>query len=1453
MVAPPDTGGSLRGRRSVALALGAALPFVPLLALHAVPGLTPLLAPLGVAALVLVLILWERLAPAGRLRGALALTLAAVAVLAAAGWWRSGIQRDAAARAGQIVAEDLHRRADRVQADFFHRLEEMDRPLKEGLDLSGDGLPGAQEAFALLDRIDESVSWLAEGRGLSVYQADGTPLAWKGTSYPTPPELLDSLPPGITHRAVVERHLVRLYGLAPVKGHVLVSEATVFSRLDPRLRGRALPVLQGDDTTQVVLQDVRRGRDGFARHLARHNDRYVGAPQGERETLFVGLRSADASYLGYAKLAAFTLPEILRRADVRHRTWSAVTLLLFACGLGGLVIGSVMRGPAPRARILSLRLATGLAVIWSVRLVLAWLPLSLPLAGTNLFGPAVFASARLSPLMRSPGDLLLTALALLASALVIHRGAVWLAQELRPPARRRLSLAGAVALLLLATASARALPALAGEMVSNAGVNLLAVDLITPSPGALMLQSAALLILLALFQVFHALLAITVAQRGPAWLRTLTLSPGEGTSRWLLASVLPGLMVAALIFEPLFSPASERITEALFEDQLRPEVAGQSEIRLALMHATLDSLRKMSDLADSLEIDERERASLALDLWQRTPLHGAGYSASLRVEDAHGIEVSRFSWNLPPAFDRRARENRTAEPGHPVLEFSNFLDVHRTMLHGTHLVTSQGEVVGSVTVHIVEEFDNLPFLTPETPYVKALAPGARRIPTLPASRSIWHTVYQPDGQAIFTNQRQAPALTADVATLITQPEAGVWVTRDDEGAPARYLFFADGRHLFALGFALTTPLEYVARVLRTMLLGLALLGIGVVPLALWPSPGRWRNVSRRVTLMLGRTQYRKLLTTFAITTLVPVMALAVLMQEYIISEVDQEIEHRGWQAIQSAASLVRTVLVIEDQSELEDDMLSWIGQQVGHDVNLYERGEVTATSRRELFGSGLVSPRLDGEVYREIVLEGRGVAMARRRIREFPYRTITAPVSSRARATVLLSLPLDAQTAEAERRAREVGDVVLITFVSMVVLLGIVGYALARRISRPIRDLRAAASRIAAGDFDATVAARSSDETGDLIQTFNRMARAIKEQREDLERRRDYIEKILLNATIGVISMDRSGMVVTSNPAARALLDEPSLQPGLDLPGLLSRRPPLSPLARLLQRDGERPPGDVELHVPSGAGERTLRSRAVPFLEGQGLILLLEDVTETVRSNRLAAWAEMARRIAHEIKNPLTPIQLSAEHIRRVHAEGHPDFPQVLETCLRTIMDEVASLRQISAEFSTYARIPTPRKERTDMTDFLRRIVRPYQAAMPPGTDLELDIPPDLPALEVDRSLLTRALVNLVENALQAMPRGGVLSVRAWSGQDGLVVEVGDTGMGMDAAAMARLFEPYFSTKDTGTGLGLAIARKAVEEHGGRIEVSSAPQRGTSMRVVLPVVREAGSPPGRPRAGGRVG
>jgi two-component system nitrogen regulation sensor histidine kinase NtrY len=213
----------------------------------------------------------------------------------------------------------------------------------------------------------------------------------------------------------------------------------------------------------------------------------------------------------------------------------------------------------------------------------------------------------------------------------------------------------------------------------------------------------------------------------------------------------------------------------------------------------------------------------------------------------------------------------------------------------------------------------------------------------------------------------------------------------------------------------------------------------------------------------------------------------------------------------------------------------------------------------------------------------------------------------------------------------------------------------------------------------------------------------------------------------------------------------------------------------------------------------------------------------------------MARQVAHDVKNPLTPIQLSAEHLRRVHEDHHKPLSPVLETCVETILSQVRLLRQISSEFSSFASSPVAKLVPASLNDIVREVLQPYLSSLGREMNVRMELTGDIPMVPLDRVLVGRALVNIVENALHAMPGGGTLTVRTDTVDSTVRVLVSDTGVGMDDAGRARLFEPYFSTRAAGTGLGLTIAKRNVELNSGTIEVDSALGRGTTVTLSFAV------------------
>jgi two-component system nitrogen regulation sensor histidine kinase NtrY len=273
------------------------------------------------------------------------------------------------------------------------------------------------------------------------------------------------------------------------------------------------------------------------------------------------------------------------------------------------------------------------------------------------------------------------------------------------------------------------------------------------------------------------------------------------------------------------------------------------------------------------------------------------------------------------------------------------------------------------------------------------------------------------------------------------------------------------------------------------------------------------------------------------------------------------------------------------------------------------------------------------------------------------------------------------------------------------------------------------------------------------------------------------------------------------------------------------------PVARLTRATRQIAAGRLDVRIAADTADE-LRRLVDDF--NTMTATLVAQRAELARANQLKAWNEMARQVAHEVKNPLTPIQLAAEHLQRVHADQGAPLGAVFDQCLTTILGQVRLLRQIASEFANFASEPIARSERIALAPFLSALIEPYRAGLVGRVTFVVEIPGTLEVV-CDRTLLSRALTNLVENAIQAMPTGGMLSVGGRAEAGAAVVDIADTGVGMDEVAAARAFEPFFSTKTGGSGLGLANAKRNIEKVGGTIRLVSQPGRGTTVTLTLPL------------------
>ena len=427
---------------------------------------------------------------------------------------------------------------------------------------------------------------------------------------------------------------------------------------------------------------------------------------------------------------------------------------------------------------------------------------------------------------------------------------------------------------------------------------------------------------------------------------------------------------------------------------------------------------------------------------------------------------------------------------------------------------------------------------------------------------------------------------------------------------------------------------------------------------------------------------------------------------------------------------------------------------------------------------------------------------------------------------------------EAESNRHQVQAAFLLTYLESVLLAVVgavwLGMGAANAISAPVARLVAAAHRVSAGDLDARVEApKAPEELADLSHAFNRMThdlqvqqKALKAASEEAESRREFIETVLAGVSAGVLGLDAEGAISAANQPAHALLEL-----GQDAIGrrLSDAAPELAPIAAAA---ADRTGGDAEeeIDLVRDGDTRRLRVRASRTAEGS-LVLTFDDITRLVTAQRSAAWRDVARRIAHEIKNPLTPIQLSAERIRRKYRkEIHSDV-ETFDRCTETIIRQVGDIGRMVDEFSSFARMPAPKFEVHSANELIRQSVF-AERVRDPQTAIELREPGEDVMLQCDGRMVAQGLANLLKNAgeaiqarRQSMPgMKGHITARLVVDERGLAFEVEDNGVGLPQADRGRLTEPYVTTREKGTGLGLAIVKRIQEEHGGELLLLDAHQ-----------------------------
>jgi len=547
----------------------------------------------------------------------------------------------------------------------------------------------------------------------------------------------------------------------------------------------------------------------------------------------------------------------------------------------------------------------------------------------------------------------------------------------------------------------------------------------------------------------------------------------------------------------------------------------------------------------------------------------------------------------------------------------------------------------------------------------------------------------------------------------------------------------------------------------------------------------------------------------------------------------------AFQTLQGAAQRTASALaerIVEDGANFYNDaqgVMQLLAQRVGAELLEYKDGELAEGSADELVQLGLYEGWIPEPTYRAIE-EGREIRPTLRSslggwqyliaFRRLPDGDILAtPVPVEAGATAL--------------GRQEVADLLGFAIVLGAVLSLGLALLVGRTLSRPIETLQVASERVGAGNLKVRLPEDRKDEFGSVFGAFNRMVRRIRRARRALLRTTRRTQAIVEEVATGVVALDAGGRVTLVNPRAESLLGVP-VHLGETLTGREGEPSEMIHWLDLYFRDGLQ---EASKEFQMGARRIRIRARRVSE-EGPigGAVLSMEDVTDELRSERILAWGEMARQVAHEVKNPLTPIKLSVQHLQRAWEDRRPDFHSILARNVDVILREIEHLAAIARSFSRFGAPQASGDLPLDAVS-IRAVAEEVMDLYGGGKgalSFLCEVPAEIPAVRAREAELREVLINLLENARAAIPNKGEVIIEAETIGPEVELRVRDNGSGIESDLLTRIFEPHFSTRSMGTGLGLAIVRRLVESWGGSINAESTVGKGTVMKIRIPAWME---------------
>lgn len=1413
--------------------------------------------------------------------------------------------------------------------------------------------------------------------GIQIFSPAGERIAWGGT-----PRYLDAERPGAPAGTIVFMSRAPLHTLLvcevrdPVRGAVAVDIPLEVNFLinNRFLRstslGEALSRRYGDEVEFTFATGERRGVVAWADPAPGGTDaRIFYSPIIGIQVVGV-LRASTGPPLARLKVLGNPYAEVIREAEARTARWASLLLSIAVIVVVVWIFRSYFKRSAAAGALRGIllrrigALAASLAVI---RLILLRLNVPGGLVGTQIFSPAVFADAMPGGVMRNAGDFFVSAV----FALILVFGSIKAFRTYyRGILERPLGAGGgfvaarAAAKAVLVFGALEGAVAFASNVVSRTTVNALPrlvgldVNLLDAPVLALHLS-----LLFAVSAVFIA--ALFVVRLALVWgdrrlLEGLAASAAAMAGIVALHAAHGGLVLAAagllaLSFRIFPLLKKEEAVSVAFASFFLVLVSSLAVYAVASERYTdlrkgyvLEKLKEFNhpednwmqvylpDICEEISNDptmssrvvSREE-SAAFEIWAQSSISRGGLSCVFEVYDADGTRTSRFAVGMPFEIPRRlpARARFAAGPyvetaraetrGGAVLYYAGYAPVFHV----------RGQLLGWVEITIPYFFENPELLArtgrmaPEI--LHNFDPGGERRRDMPEKLLVARVS---GGRVIASSDSGLRAGTAPGA------REGEWfsiaVGKDEYDCNTQ---LGDGGAGYLVGYRVSTGLESLLQWATIVSLDVLLTILSLVVLFALKRLPVLRGVMPDVSPGRGIGFRQKVLLSFLVVSILPVVILGSFSSQLITRRYRAEEENRALLRAQAAVSLIEHSIRIEALSlargqyigellagegmeeataqagidtrrftligsdgevifgsaaaglpperlagllaganiervvvsyeapvlyggvvvpiepggspggylyyrrALDDEFVKSVSAALGSDINIYYDALVRASSERELFLGGFLDPLCKPSAFVGVALEGRSAAVLRETIGDYSYYVASAPLAALGGAqSAVLSVPMMYLPIVMQEEVRRTSMLVLGLLALLFAATVALGVFLAGKIFNPIAALQGGTRKIIEGELEFKLEAEAPDEIGELVQSFNTMTGALREARRGLLERQRYLAAVLDNIATGVLATGRDGDVITLNPSGERILRVPAV-------AIVGKRPDeafrggLEPLRGLF----DAPAGEireVELSLFSGDMARTVKAVVASLVEGGerlGTVVVFDDLTELIRSKKLSAWVEMARQIAHEVKNPLTPIKLSTQLMKKAYDSKSEDFDGIFNSGVDTVIQQTEILRRIATEFSSFGKAMRLAPEPVPLDSFLGEVVSHYRGAENVAVSLACDAPV---AAVADREALRKIFVNLIENAIDAMPNGGEIRVSCRRDGRNAVVTVVDSGKGLSAEMQTHLFEPYFSTKTNGIGLGLAICQNLARAMDGEIKLRNREgARGAEATVTLPL------------------